>query len=1727
MIESNLKQRLNVLRGTLRRAIVLNGSGRMLIAIVAVFFLAFFLDYFVFRWSSVNTGFRVVTLLGMIGTAGFIAWKTLLAPLSVPVNTDDMALAVEKEFPKLNDSLISTVQLTRMMTNDGSVSTPMVEEIARQAHAATAELDFSSVVKFDRIKPILVGAACAIAFTLTLAGIPMTRAYMQTAAARIFNPWSDAKYPVRTQVKIKDPGKFHDGVHEYVVPKNESHRIVAVVSGDVPPVAYIQFDYGNSKGYGSREPITTLQKTGLNETEFEFEYNPVLSSFDFIIVAGDNQTEKGAHKVTAVDRPSMDNLTVRYKLPAYISDKESDPVVDTRIRGVIGTQAIMSCKFNKPLVSAQLKLGDAEPVEMAASADKLSFTKTVELEKSMDYEIFLRDTDGLDNSKNKIRHKIIVTLDNLPQVTWRKPAVDLEVAPGATVPLELAEVDDYGLQKSLVKFKKYKTVVQPAPAGGQNTGGAVIDQSTPAVEGSFDLTPAEGEYGRRAQKLEFKHEWALHEMALQPGDLIEYWAEAYDWCPTLRKGEPPQVYKLKILSIEELLHILDVQRMRLVDDLIVIIRMQETDKKSVTALAEHLGFGNPFDNTQRSRLSEAVSLQEEARRKTAALEKAFNDLIGRYRSNGLDTPDQLERLRGVADQLNVEHTNKMPDAAKQITTSSMAKDDKVRIDGLKSAAVRQEEILDDLNKLLALMQKWAETEELLKLTRELLAKQRPITAETVVYKDKLGAKLPSEATKDELTNVKGLEGRERECAGDMKVLFGRMTSALAKMLELDKFVAKNIDDAIKIAQNTDATADNVNLATTGDTTPSIEEKMTAAQNDIARFSFGTAGGKQRACETALTRIIDVLSRRQAIDKKLLEDMRRAKEEAERILKEQKKLTERTKGVMDKQDLMRSIAEAKSQLNALREKESKVRDQTAQQEPHNNPEADNLDKELSQARDDLQNLINSQDKLINDTIAGLSGEERSLASSLNGLAELEIKERALAAESGSMLKDAPDNMTDVQRKKYEDAMNTHANNQADRQQELDLIIGKLQDMARAGNIEKPDPLVALAGKAAAKAQVELEASSADMGKAADTIRKGSPSASKDAAKTTSELQVSAADKIKKAREILAQASAEAAKDKKEPNAALGKNQNDTKNKTDALKNKLEKLGLEISKAHAGASGGLEKNSKENPAEAAGKVGEASKEMGDSKENLDKPNPAAAIRPIAKSMDLLEEAKKSLDNMQKKVDELKDPARQLARVQKEVKEATRQLADKIKNIDQQLPDDGKQQTNADQNMKKASDHMQNAENNLGKSSESKGGDSKSKSGDSKSGDSKSGDSKSGDSKSGDSKSGDSKSGDSKSGDSKSGDNKSGQQNQNNGNKGGDQKGDQSREDAKKEEDKALSELDKALAKLDALAEKAKNVGDDHKEAALKALQREQNALREDVTKLLPKIAEIKDKSGDEKAGKAQRAGENAQRNQSQASSQMGKGNQGEAQKSEEQAEEDLKDMLSNLDDVQKKAQDQQRKEKLFQIEQELKKMLDVQKGLYARTGEADKVSVPRAKKGMVKKIFEEQQELGNSVKVVVKKLEEAPVFQWVLQTAVDDMLEAASRLDKEDSGATTQQIQDDAAKKLADLIEALRKERTKPQQGGGGGGGGGGKQPLVPPVAQLKMLRIMQRYVNTAVKRIDEEVAKSAQEMTKDQKDRQRRAASQEGDIYRMMDKLIKEASGKSPKLEDGPQDPGGN
>lgn len=97
---------------------------------------------------------------------------------------------------------------------------------------------------------------------------------------------------------------------------------------------------------------------------------------------------------------------------------------------------------------------------------------------------------------------------------------------------------------------------------------------------------------------------------------------------------------------------------------------------------------------------------------------------------------------------------------------------------------------------------------------------------------------------------------------------------------------------------------------------------------------------------------------------------------------------------------------------------------------------------------------------------------------------------------------------------------------------------------------------------------------------------------------------------------------------------------------------------------------------------------------------------------------------------------------------------------------------------------------------------------------------------------------------------------------------------------------------------------------------------------------------------------------------------------------------------------------------------------------------------------------------------KELSEATVFDFA-HKRLDELMDAASEpLNEGRAEVSVTRRQRAALRMIESIVAALERSRRddefrdQQQSGSGGGGGGGGKQPLVPPIAQLKLLRDLQ-------------------------------------------------------------------
>jgi hypothetical protein len=117
----------------------------------------------------------------------------------------------------------------------------------------------------------------------------------------------------------------------------------------------------------------------------------------------------------------------------------------------------------------------------------------------------------------------------------------------------------------------------------------------------------------------------------------------------------------------------------------------------------------------------------------------------------------------------------------------------------------------------------------------------------------------------------------------------------------------------------------------------------------------------------------------------------------------------------------------------------------------------------------------------------------------------------------------------------------------------------------------------------------------------------------------------------------------------------------------------------------------------------------------------------------------------------------------------------------------------------------------------------------------------------------------------------------------------------------------------------------------------------------------------------------------------------------------------------------------------------------------------------------------------------------------------------RLGKTQLGTQTASAQQGSIDRLEMVIDALKEEQKRNsdfQSPQGGGGGGGGKPPLVPPLAQLKLLKAMQSVINTETTAIGKGLSTAAGPDKNQMLDEAARLGQKQGEIKEIADKLGK-------------------
>jgi len=431
---------------------------------------------------------RAAFLTGLVALLARVAWQYLLQPLCRSHSDDAVALRIEKARPDLRSRLISSVQLARASTRDGTPSgliAALLRETASMlgGRAGPAVVDRGPAARAIRIACMVgIGATLAALLTLETSTVLFRRALL-----------AELPIPRRTQ--------FVELTGNLLAARGDDLTLAARVKGRVPAKGRIVLRLPE----GRRQDLP-LEPDPADPAQFRRVIARVQDPFTYTLKIGD--ASAGPFTVTTLPRPAVTSVAFEQEFPAYTHLPRI-----RRLPGdlhlLAGSKLHLTAVASTALESAGALLAGLEtdaPLTVDP-ADPVRITGTIDIPPQGLTGITLRLTDvrGL-TSKGGAFHPVEIIPDRPPVVRLTRPERREElVTPTGTALLAFEAADDFGVARALLAHKRAGTETKP-------------------ITVEFDLGPNSGREIRR------RFDWQIAKLDPPPveGDVIEFWIAVED-----------------------------------------------------------------------------------------------------------------------------------------------------------------------------------------------------------------------------------------------------------------------------------------------------------------------------------------------------------------------------------------------------------------------------------------------------------------------------------------------------------------------------------------------------------------------------------------------------------------------------------------------------------------------------------------------------------------------------------------------------------------------------------------------------------------------------------------------------------------------------------------------------------------------------------------------------------------------------------------------------------------------------------------------------------------------------------------------------------------------------------------------------------------------------------------------------------------------------------------------
>lgn len=487
-----IEKKLSQLRGHIRLMFFSWGLAKLTIWAAALTLWLFYSDMLL----KLPGGFRLVFLLIALVLLAVVAVRSLVYPLSRTISDEDLALLVEREYPLLNDRLISALQMLKGQERyKDAGSQEMMRAVVGESFDIAGRLQFNEAVRSRRLLYMVTGSM--LAMLLLFGHAWFARDAMGTWVKRALG--GGPEWPTDTQLEVLILGKdqlaqyptnedlnvnFNFDPEEqipelgvtgvYQVAANSDLRFIARPSGEIPDKAEIiiatwQKDPESGRyvrvGKDISRPMERSSITAADDSQVVFfSYNKmsVISHLEQITIKAGDATA-GPYTLRVIPAPELDSpLELTFTYPEYLV-LEPRRTQEQLVDAVAGTRVEFTFSTTKPLMlegpeaSALLvdfNVGSSQrfPIDTDSAAGENHYKARIPaLQLGMSrYRLKLVDRVGIENAEN-IGNLMQVKEDVAPTVRVLfsgDPLVSNQlvyITRDAVLPIEFEMMDDYGI----------------------------------------------------------------------------------------------------------------------------------------------------------------------------------------------------------------------------------------------------------------------------------------------------------------------------------------------------------------------------------------------------------------------------------------------------------------------------------------------------------------------------------------------------------------------------------------------------------------------------------------------------------------------------------------------------------------------------------------------------------------------------------------------------------------------------------------------------------------------------------------------------------------------------------------------------------------------------------------------------------------------------------------------------------------------------------------------------------------------------------------------------------------------------------------------------------------------------------------------------------------------------------------------------------------------------------